>query len=264
MGFSAEWLTLRESADHAARNKNMLKRAVCAAGPEPVILDLGSGTGSTVRALKAHLPNTSKWRLVDSDFALLRHAASSSGTVADTFLLDITNLDALPFEGVTLVTASALLDLVSATWIEKLATRLEVPFYAALAYDGQMCWTPAMAEDEDVRHAFNAHQKTDKGMGPALGPNAVGSTASILEKAGFNVTRAESPWLLEPVDTALQKSLVEGVAFAAHEAGHPSAADWGRQRCSVAATSHCRIGHSDLLAIPAVKESGGVYADYRR
>ena len=38
------------------------------------IVDLGSGTGSTVRALSARLPTTQAWRLVDNDPVLLAEA----------------------------------------------------------------------------------------------------------------------------------------------------------------------------------------------
>ena len=260
MGFSAEWLALREPADHAARDTDLLTRAVDAAGPAPVILDLGCGTGSTVRAMKAHLPQGTQWRLVDSDRALLGRAALSAGPGASTVLLDITDLDDLPLQDVTLVTASALLDLVSAVWVEKLAARLNVPFYAALSYDGQMRWDPAMPADEGVTRAFNAHQQSDKGLGPALGPRATADSAAILERAGFKVMQADSPWHLGPQDAPLQEALVEGIATAADEAGFPGAADWGAARRAGAAASACVIGHGDLLALPAGMKGGATDA----
>ena len=48
MAFSAEWLALREPADRAARDAGLLRRAAAAAGPAPVIMDLGCGSGATV------------------------------------------------------------------------------------------------------------------------------------------------------------------------------------------------------------------------
>ena len=46
MGFSADWLALREPADHAARDGDLLAAAAQVAGA--VIVDLGCGTGSTL------------------------------------------------------------------------------------------------------------------------------------------------------------------------------------------------------------------------
>ena len=35
--------------------------------------------------------------------------------------------------------------------------------------DGRLAFEPAAPEDEEVRARFVAHQRTDKGFGPALG-----------------------------------------------------------------------------------------------
>lgn len=51
MGFAPQWLALREPADRAARDTALLARAAHLAGPAPVIVDLGAGTGASVRAL---------------------------------------------------------------------------------------------------------------------------------------------------------------------------------------------------------------------
>jgi SAM-dependent methyltransferase len=260
MGFTSDWLALREPADHAARDAGLLQRAVRAAGPSPVILDLGCGTGSTVRAMRAHLPSGTRWRLVDSDPVLLEHATRAAGDGGEAVLLDITDIDALPLHSVTLVTASALLDLVSAAWMRRLADRLKVPFYAALSYDGHMRWTPALPEDAGVTRAFNAHQRGDKGMGPALGPKAVTQGAELLEAAGFDVARADSAWRLGAGDVALQSALVEGIATAARESGVEEADGWGKARCAAAARTDCVIGHGDILAVPHVAAGRGADA----
>lgn len=260
MVFTAEWLALREPADHAARDARLVQMAARAAGPHPVILDLGCGTGSTVRAMQPHLPYGTRWRLVDSDPALLEHAVRATGDAGEAVLLDITDIDALPLDGVTLVTASALLDLVSAAWMRHLVDRLEVPLYATLSYDGQMRWAPALPEDAGVARAFNTHQQSDKGMGPALGPKAVTQGAALLEAAGFDVVRADSAWRLESGDVALQNALVEGIATAAGEAGFEGAERWGKARCTAAAQTDCVIGHGDILAVPPMAAGRGADA----
>ncbi len=250
MGFSADWLALREPADHAARDAGLLRQAAAAAGPAPVILDLGCGTGSTVRALSPHLPEGARWRLVDNDPELLERAASAAGAHAQTYRLDLADLEALPLEGVTLVTASALLDLMPEAWVRNLAARLGVPFYAALSYDGRMSWRPADPRDEAITHAFNRHQRSDKGMGAALGPDAAPVAATIFADAGFDVLRAPSDWQLGTGSAPLQAELLAGIAAAAAEVGDSQAEAWGAARIKAAPDTLCQIGHGDMLALP--------------
>ncbi len=252
MGFSAAWLALREPADLAARDAGLLAAAVQAAGPAPIIVDLGCGTGSTLRAFQPHLTTNPTWRLVDADPALLDRAALLAGPDVALHQLDLRRIDDLPFDGAQLVTASALLDLCARDWVVALADRLarmSLPFYAALTYDGVMTWTPADPDDAAVTAAFNTHQRGDKGFGPALGPDAADVCAEIFSAAGFRVMQAESPWHLAEADAALQADLVTGIAAAATEAGHDATA-WGARRAAAAAATLCHIGHRDFLALP--------------
>ncbi len=260
MAFTADWLALREPADHAARDGALLRRAAQATGPAPVILDLGCGTGSTVRAMAPHLPAGTRWRLVDNDPALLALAAKSAGPEAQTLCLDLADPDALPLEGVTLVTASALLDLMPRAWVAALARRLTMPFYAALSYDGQMAWDPADPRDAPVTQAFNRHQLGDKGIGPALGPDAVAASVAIFQDEGFDVAQADSPWQLGPDTAALHATLIDGIAAAADETGLPEAQGWGRLRRDHAARSTCTIGHGDILALPRISSTETIHA----
>lgn len=256
MGFSPDWLALREPSDRAARDSALMHAAVAAAGPKPIVLDLGCGTGSTVRALAPHLPQQTQWRLVDNDPELLARASAGIASSSSTYCVDIRDLEQLPLDGVTLVTASALLDLVSREWLLELASLVRVPLYVALSYDGSMQWTPADPHDGVVTEAFNRHQRGDKGIGRALGPDAVEVARGILDDAGFEVSVAPSPWKLGPEDAALQKALVEGIAHAAAEAGEVSALSWGATRMASAVNSSCTIGHSDIVAIPPEPAAG--------
>lgn len=249
MGFSAEWLSLREPADRSARDQSLARQAIAAAGPKPIIVDLGCGTGATRRALAPHLPPNAQWYLVDSDPALLKVAANAGGEV-ETIEADIRDIDALPLDCATLITASALLDLVSERWLLQLIDRLGVPFYAALNYSGEMYWTPRDERDQSITQDFNRHQQGDKGFGPALGPHAGERSAQLLTAAGFEVQTASSPWVLGTESFQLQCELNDGIAGAANEAGHPGAVAWGEYRRMTAHESRCEIGHIDLLAIP--------------
>lgn len=143
MSFEAEWLALREPADRAARDPALLAAAVQVA-EGGWVLDLGCGTGSTARAFASVGGRVAGWRLFDGDARLLAEAVARTPG-AEGVEGDLADLPALPLEGIGLVTASALLDLVSHAWIEGLAARLAeagVGFYAALSVDGRMAWTP--------------------------------------------------------------------------------------------------------------------------
>lgn len=253
MGFSATWLALREPADHAARDGGLLAAAVAAAGPSPVIVDLGSGTGSTLRAFAPVLNGAAAWRLVDSDPALLAQAASSAGRGVALHDLDLRSLDALPLADARLVTASALLDLCSRDWLAQLAAHLkdqQVAFYAALNFDGVMKWSSPDNEDAAITTAFNRHQRGDKGFGPALGPDCAQTAAAIFADAGFNVTEADSAWVLGPDQAELQRQLYDGIANAAGEIGIAGAQQWAARRNAAVGAGRCHIGHRDLLALP--------------
>ena len=251
MGFSAEWLSLREPADRAARDEALARQAAIAAGPIPLVVDFGCGTGATWRALAPCLPSEARWRFIDNDPALLAEAGRVAGGNADLVEADLGQMDTLPLDGASLVTASALLDLMPEAWVADLAGRLVVPFYATLNYDGRMSWDPEHQDDSAVTAAFNQHQVGDKGIGLALGPHSAKRTIALFEAAGFTVLSAESTWLLGPDMAPLQRELTDGIAQAAAEAGaQDSAASWGRHRHASAGRTQCRIGHIDILALP--------------
>lgn len=250
MGFDADWLFLREPADHAARDKALLAAAVEAAGPSPVILDIGCGTGSTIRAFGDRLGANARWRLVDNDPLLLERASAATQNAVETVLLDIRDAEALPLDGVTLVTASALLDLVSDDWLSRLAATLKtrsIPFYAALTYDGVMRWEPDLVEDAAITAAFNRHQKQDKGFGMALGPDAHGRAVEHFRASGYETREASSPWLLGEGTERLGREFTDGVARAAAAAGAVVASSWAEQRRK---PTNITVGHHDLLATP--------------
>src|SRR5687768_6625505 len=120
----AGWLALREPADAAARSAELvdiLQPHVRPAGPtrEKVVHDLGSGTGSMLRWLAPQLSGPQRWVLHDRDAELLEQAAthtpprSADGAEVrvETRLDDITRMDPGDLAGVSLITASALLDM---------------------------------------------------------------------------------------------------------------------------------------------------------
>ena len=249
--FPTAWLDLREPADHAARHPMLRSTAASLVEVGGLIVDLGCGTGSTVRALQPCLAPSVRWRLVDHDAAVLREAGRRTG--AETAPCDLSRGE-LPIKGASLVTASALLDLVSAAWIERLADALKArrsPLYAALSYDGRLSFDPAHPRDQAMVAALNAHQRTDKGFGTALGPDGAGALAAALRARGFEVRVEASPWRLGPGDAELVAALLPGIAAVAAGWGGMAKAeveDWLAFRQARAADGRCLVGHMDLLA----------------
>lgn len=253
MSFDTEWLDLREPVDHAARDGTLLGSAarILADDPDPLIVDLGCGTGSTARAFAPHLTRPVRWRLVDNDPKLLaeaRHRLRDASV--ECVEGDLSALGALPLQGAALVTASALFDLVSCEWVAALAEALAArgaSLYAALNYDGTMAFEAPHAADAEVTSAFNAHQRGDKGFGPALGPDAPRALSDVLSGQGFAVEEADSPWRFGP--GPLADAFLAGVASAVAETGRVPAeelADWLRYRR--ATPGEIRVGHRDVLA----------------
>nr|WP_296429768.1 class I SAM-dependent methyltransferase [Roseovarius sp. BRH_c41] len=252
MGFDAEWLALREASDMVARDADLLARAMTYAGSGATLLDLGCGTGATARVFESAGAQDIRWRFFDNDPELLQRAAARHPQ-AEIIQGDLADIDELPLAGVRLVTASALLDLVSRNWMERFAARLaseRVALYATLSYDGVMNWTPLDPEDALITERFNAHQRGDKEFGPALGPDAAESVAQILGARGYSVSLAPSPWRLGATAADMQRALLHGIAQAALEMGHATADQWIGRRKAHLSEGWAEIGHMDLLALP--------------
>lgn len=254
-GFDTQWLDLREPADHAARDAGLLDAAArfLAGRSDPLIVDLGCGTGSTARAFAPHLGRAVRWRLVDNDATLLGEArARLRGQDLECVEADLDAIEALPVAGADIVTASALFDLVSQDWLDRLVEALAsagAGLYGALNYDGRIEFETVHAADRAVVDAFNAHQRGDKGFGPALGPGSPAALESALAGASFAVETADSPWRFGP--GRLAREFVDGVASAAGETALVPAgtlADWHAFRSR--APGAVLVGHRDVLALP--------------
>ncbi len=263
-GFSAGWLALREPYDARARSPAVLDAVIAAfrGRPQVRIVDLGCGTGATVRALAPRLTCSQNWRLIDNDLGLLARAADAmapAGTTLEAVALDLDrDLEAVLDPPIDLVTASALLDLVSEEWLERMAVETAlrgIPVYAALSYDGRVELDPTDALDAEIVAAVNRHQRTDKGFGPALGPGAAPRAIERFRQLGHEVVSAVSDWELGPDDRAIQLEILAGWAGAVREIDavpRAETAGWlQRRRDAVAAgRSSIRVGHVDVFACP--------------
>jgi SAM-dependent methyltransferase len=263
-GFSADWLALRERYDRHARNPEIIDilDGTFRNCPSIAVVDLACGTGATLRAISSRLPPRQHWRLVDNDLGLLARAAALAHPPDITVLprtIDLARDLELALDGPTdLIATSALLDLVSQTWIDRLAVEAaarRLPVYAALSYDGRTELAPAERFDGAVIAAVNAHQRTDKGFGRALGPEAATAAVRAFRRIGYAVQEGRSDWILQPVDREIQLRLLAGLAMAASEMGsleRQAIASWLEQRQAhvVAGCSTTRVGHVDFLARP--------------
>jgi hypothetical protein len=174
-------------------------------------------------------------------------------------------IDDLPLSEGALVTASALLDLVSAAWLDRLLRRCRDAGCAllfALTYDGRCELYPSLDGDAEVIALVNRHQRTDKGFGSALGPDAAAEAEARCVALGYRVRSAESDWRIGADAPALQAALIRGWHAAALELVEAGSAPGALSRGTLetwraarlleveAGRSRLRVGHRDLLALP--------------
>ncbi len=279
-GFSAEWLALREPADHRARDQalqnNICEQLEIVARAEQRairLIDLGCGSGSNLRALATRLPAQQHWTLVDYDPLLLAAARAAligwaDQVVSDNAILtlrkntktievefvqvdlarDIERVLAWPAD---LITAAAFFDLVAEPWLIRFCQALRVTLYTVLTYDGNEQWLPAHHADASMLKAFHAHQKTDKGFGVAAGPGASAIMQRELAARGFQVTLAPSPWKIDQAEAAFMRALATGSAAAVRETGLLSTQEVEQWLAARVSAQQCSIGHWDILATPA-------------
>lgn len=260
--FDSGWLSLREPADHRSRHQPFAARLEVEGRVRQWrdVVDLGAGTGSNVRWLSPRLTWVRQWTVVDHDPALLARVHRPGNAALRTLRGDLFREGLAAAQHAHLVTASALLDLVSRTWVEALAERCASAACGvlfALSYDGRIRVTGAGDPDDAlVTEAVNRHQVGEKGMGAALGPAATAVAVEALEGVGYRCITADSPWILEgPGDAALARALLEGWVQAAEEI-HPGESrrfrGWLARRVAAfhAGEAGIEVGHTDLLALP--------------
>ncbi|CCH31411.1 class I SAM-dependent methyltransferase [Actinosynnema sp. NPDC047251] len=254
-GFAPEWLALREPADAAARSAELADRArEIVLNRNPVLVrDLGCGTGSMGRWLSARLAGAQHWVLHDRDPRLLAVAGATvtgPGVTARTVAGDLGALRAADLAGASLVTASALLDVLTREQVNGLAAACVgagVPALLTLTVTGRVEFDPAEPLDARLRDAFNDHQRRD-GL---LGPGAAAAAEEAFTALGARVETRPSPWRLGPDQAALTAEWLRGWVGAAVEQDPALAADapdYLRRR--LAGGLRTVVHHTDLLAVP--------------
>jgi SAM-dependent methyltransferase len=267
-----DWLALRESADAAARAPELLDpllahlAKISRGAKRLVIRDLGCGTGAQARWLAGRLPGPQQWILHDRDAELLAHAdANLPGPAADGSPVtveiregDLTGLRTEHFTGTSLVTASALLDLLTFGEVDDLAAacvEAGCPVLLTLSVAGKVELAPADPLDAELAAAFNAHQRRTTGGRRLLGPDAVTAAIEAFERRGAVVRSRPSPWRLGPDQAALTEEWLRGWVDAAREQRPDLAAPvdaYLSRRLDTCAAGELRVevDHVDLLALP--------------
>lgn len=261
----ADWLALREPADAAARAEDLADRVRARLAPDRplVVHDLGSGTGSMARWLAPRLPGPQHWVLYDRDAGLLDRALADPPRAADgspvrmrTRRTDITRLTAADLADADLVTASALLDMLTAEEIEAIVAACAGagrPTLFTLSVVGRVRLDPPDELDAEIAAAFDAHQRRTVDGRRLLGPDAAAATVAAFRRHGVAVSVRSSPWRLNAGHAALIAEWFTGWYDAAVEQRPELAARAGayaHRRLAEAAAGRLTVtvGHDDLLA----------------
>jgi hypothetical protein len=231
-----------------------------------VIHDLGSGSGAMMRWLAPRLPGPQRWVLHDADAGILEHrgsqpVADASGrpVISRTSIEQLAVLDASALHDATLVVASALLDVITASEarvVVDACVRVGAPALFSLSVVGRVEFAPRDPGDELFQAAFNDHQRRDADGRHLLGPDAVDVVTALFTEAGWTVRAHDSAWDLHSAEAALIDEWLDGWLDAAVEQ-QPALADRAvefraeRRAQLVAGALSVVVQHRDVLAWPA-------------
>jgi hypothetical protein len=260
------WLALREPADALARSRELVEHLPRPATGRWVIHDLGCGTGALGRWLAPMLAGHQHWVLHDRDADLLEvasvdlpgAAADGAAVTVEAKLSDINRLQPGELGGATLITASALLDMLTESELAGLVTVCAgagCPTLLTLSVVGCVSLNPADPLDRRVAAAFDAHQRRATGRGRLLGPDAVRLAAEGFRRLGAEVLVRPSPWRLGAEDSDLTTEWFIGWIGAACEQEIELAGEsdvYTRRRLAQAGGGQLAVtvDHADLLVLP--------------
>ena len=264
---SSQWLRLREPADAAARSLDLAREAAAArAGTGPTVVhDLGCGSGSMGRWLAPLLDGPQHWVLHDRDPDLLAVAATEPPRAAgglpvpvETRRDDLTRLGPGDLAGASLITASALLDMLTAPELQRFArscVAAAVPTLVTLSVTGRVRLTPSDPLDAALGSAFNRHQRRTVGGRTLLGPVAARTAVDVFGELGSRVEVRPSPWRLDAGCPSLTRDWLAGWVGAAVEQRPelaPAAPAYLARRLDEIEHGGLTVTvqHLDLLALP--------------
>jgi hypothetical protein len=206
------------------------------------------------RWLAPWLPEPQHWVVHDRDPDLLELAAAAppgpASVTVETRCSDVTRLAPDDLAGASLVTASALLDLLTADeLVRMLRACIGRPLLLTVTVVGRVTLTPADPLDAPIAAAFNAHQR----RGRLLGPDAVPTAIDELRAAGAEVVVRPSPWRLGAAHSDLTAAWLDGWVGAACRQSPTLDADAYRDRRLAQAAAGelaVTVDHADLLVLP--------------
>jgi hypothetical protein len=264
---SSDWLALREPEDARSRSGRLARAAARRLAPGPITIhDLGSGTGSMMRWLARLLPGPQTWVLHDWNSELIDRAASGVAPLDRdgrpvamlTRTGRLADLDADHLDGASLVTASALLDVLTSDEISavvRACVAVGCPVLLSLSVTGEVRLEPRDPRDDAAAAAFNAHQERHAGGRRLMGPAGVGLAERLFLDARWNVRTVRSPWRLGDHEPRLLERWFDGWLDAALEqapdlrAGGVAYRALRSEQMRRGALS-AAVGHTDLLAWP--------------
>ncbi|GAB3386805.1 trans-aconitate methyltransferase [Humibacter soli] len=264
---STEWLALREPEDARARSVELATAAASLVSDGPLLVhDLGSGTGSMMRWLAPRLPGPQTWVLHDWNADLVQRAgedgipsdADGQPVSVRTWVRELGLVRADDLRGASLVTASALLDVLSSEEVHAIAAACVatgVPVLLSLSVTGEVRLDPRHPLDETFQAAFNAHQRRSADGRRLLGPHAVAVARGLFLEAGWHVRPTETPWRLGQHEPQLLAEWFEGWVDAAleqnPELGREASGYLDLRRAQLRdGTLSAVVRHRDLLAWP--------------
>jgi hypothetical protein len=231
-----------------------------------VIHDLACGTGSMGRWLAPLLSGPQHWVLHDLDRDLLEvatvehpgRAFDGAAVSVEPQHSDITSLHQRDLAGASLVTASALLDLLTEDELAGLVTACAgagCPALLTLSVVGRVEVTPPDPLDRRVAAAFDAHQRRATDRGRLLGPDAVAFAVEQFGQRGAEVLVRSSPWRLGGLEAELAAEWFTGWVTAACEQELKLAGEtdnYLRRRLVQASAGQLAVtvDHADLLVLP--------------
>ena len=225
------------------------------------------------RWLAPQLAGPQHWVVHDRDADLLEvavadlpgPAADGAAVTVEARQCDITRLEPGELAGATLITASALLDMLTRDELARLVgvcAGAGCPILLTLSVVGRVGLIPADPLDARVATAFDAHQRRTVGGRRLLGPDAVAAAVEQFERLGAEVLVRPSPWRLGAVEADLAVEWFTGWVGAACEQQTELAAEseaYARRRLAEAAAGHLAVtvDHADLLVLPRADRAPG-------
>jgi hypothetical protein len=219
-----------------------------------------------MRWLAPRLPGPQAWVLHDGDPGILRHVDDAPARDADdrpvavrTSIEPLAELDAAAIAGATLVTASALLDVVTADEARRIVAACVVagaPALFSLSVMGRVDLDPVHPLDAEFEAAFDDHQRRVVDGRRLLGPDAGSAVARLFADAGWRTSVDPTPWRLGAPDAAPIAVWLDGWIGAAveqrPELGVRADAYRARRLAQLdAGDLRVVVHHEDLLAWPA-------------